>query len=61
MPLAIGIALSLVTGLYMLTNIAYLAVLSPHEMIAAASGSSAVAVVSGFVHFVLYMKQIRAK
>ncbi|KAM7537297.1 hypothetical protein Aperf_G00000069369 [Anoplocephala perfoliata] len=45
LPLAIGIALSLVTGLYMLTNIAYLAVLSPHEMLAAASGSSAVAVV----------------
>ncbi|KAM7538054.1 hypothetical protein Aperf_G00000069358 [Anoplocephala perfoliata] len=43
--LSIRIALSLVTGLYMLTNIAYLAVLSPHEMLAAASGSSAVAVV----------------
>ncbi|KAM7537243.1 hypothetical protein Aperf_G00000069344 [Anoplocephala perfoliata] len=45
LPLAIGIAISLVTGLYLLANIAYLAVLSPHEMLAAASGSSAVAVV----------------
>ncbi|KAL5104502.1 Cystine/glutamate transporter [Taenia crassiceps] len=45
LPLAIAIALSLVTGLYMLTNIAYLAVLSPYEMLATGSGSSAIAVV----------------
>ncbi|VDN97406.1 unnamed protein product [Rodentolepis nana] len=45
LPLSIGIGLSLVTGLYMLTNIAYLAVLSPYEMLASGSGSSAVAVI----------------
>ncbi|VUZ45153.1 unnamed protein product [Hymenolepis diminuta] len=45
LPLSIGIGLSLVTGLYMLTNIAYLAVLSRHEMLASGSGSSAVAVI----------------
>uniref|UniRef100_A0A0R3SNJ9 Large neutral amino acids transporter small subunit 2 n=1 Tax=Hymenolepis diminuta TaxID=6216 RepID=A0A0R3SNJ9_HYMDI len=45
LPRAIGIGLSLVTLLYMLTNVAYLAVLSPHEMLEAAAGSSAIAVV----------------
>ncbi|KAL5110279.1 Cystine/glutamate transporter [Taenia crassiceps] len=45
LPLAIAIGLVLVTGLYMLTNIAYLAVLTPYEMLATSSGSSAIAVV----------------
>lgn len=45
LPRAIGLGLFLVTLLYMLTNVAYLAVLSPHEMLEAAAGSSAVAVV----------------
>nr|CDS32541.1 cationic amino acid transporter [Hymenolepis microstoma] len=45
LPRAIGIGLFLVTLLYMLTNVAYLAVLSPHEMLEAAAGSSAIAVV----------------
>ncbi|VDD77978.1 unnamed protein product [Mesocestoides corti] len=45
LPLAIAIGLSLVTALYVLTNIAYLAVLSPFEMLSTGSGSSAIAVV----------------
>lgn len=64
MPLAIIITMSLVTLLYVLANVAYLAVLTPTEMIA----SSAVAVVRSLVvHFflllfvmcshVLYVKQ----
>lgn len=51
MPLAIIIAMSLVTLLYVLANVAYLAVLTPAEMIA----SSAVAVVRSLLFAVRYV------
>ncbi|KAL7064733.1 hypothetical protein AAHC03_04633 [Spirometra sp. Aus1] len=44
LPLAIAISLALVTGLNIMTNVAYLAVLSPYEMIASGDASVAVAV-----------------
>ncbi|KAL7064734.1 hypothetical protein AAHC03_04634 [Spirometra sp. Aus1] len=44
LPLAIVLGLALVTGLYMLANVAYLAVLSPFELLGSGEGSAAVAV-----------------
>ncbi|VDL97287.1 unnamed protein product [Schistocephalus solidus] len=44
LPLAIVLGLGLVTGLYMLANVAYLAVLSPFELLGTGDGSAAVAV-----------------
>ncbi|VDK86645.1 unnamed protein product [Dibothriocephalus latus] len=44
LPLAIVLGLGLVTGLYMLANVAYLAVLSPFELLGSGEGSAAVAV-----------------
>ncbi|VDN15167.1 unnamed protein product [Dibothriocephalus latus] len=48
LPLAIAISLGLVTGLNIMTNVAYLAVLSPYEMLASGDTSVAIAVVRSF-------------
>lgn len=51
LPRAIYISLPLVTGIYVLANVAYLAVLTPQEMIA----SNAIAVVSIRILFPSYI------